>query len=64
MARVTKENPAGACPPSGWMQDAGVAAWARSHSTPARNLSDHAALFSYFADQVEPIVTKLGKVRR
>ena len=37
------------CPVSGWMQNPGVRAWAAAHSTATRNLSDHAALFRYFA---------------
>ena len=46
----------GKCPPSGWMQDPGVAAWAS-----ARNLSDHAKMFTHFAEEVEPLVVKKGK---
>ena len=49
------------CPRSGWMRNAEVRAWAAAHSTVHRNLSDHAALFRYFADQVEPVLSAAGK---
>jgi hypothetical protein len=44
------------CPASGWLLDPTVAAWATD-----RNLSDHAAIFSYFASQVEPLLTRRGR---
>ena len=49
------------CPVSGWMADAGVAAWAAAHSTATRDLRDHAALFTYFADHVEPLLAAHNK---
>eukprot|EP00035_Acanthoeca_spectabilis_P010722 m.189571 g.189571 ORF g.189571 m.189571 type:complete len:649 (+) comp15111_c0_seq4:125-2071(+) len=52
------------CPPSGWMLNPEVSAWAKSQSVPGNptgNLADHAELFTYFADQVEPVLVAAGK---
>jgi hypothetical protein len=43
------------------MQNAGIQAWAKQHSVPSKNLANHANIFPYFAEQVEPVVTTAKK---
>ena len=43
------------------MENAEVRAWAKQHSTPDNNLMDHAAIFRYFAEQIEPAILAAGK---